>query len=94
MQNSVDLSQFFTEKVDIYLNLFEFYAKEEKAKILDLMKETIENDFVKVCQKTKIDIMKHREKLNYTFPLEFQLQIFDKNIFTYVSFMVQKFKQS
>ena len=94
MQNSVNLSQFFTEKVDIYLNLFEFYSKEDKKKVLDLMKETIENDFVKVCQKTKTDIMKHREKLNYTFPLEFQLQIFDKNIFTYVSFMVQKFKQS
>jgi len=94
METSINLSQFFAEKVDIYLNIFEFYSKDDKIKVLDLMKETVETDFVKVCQKTKQDIFKHREKLNYTFPIEFQLQIFDKNIFTYVKFMVEKAKQS
>lgn len=94
MENQVNLSQFFAEKVDIYLNIFEFYSKEDKKKVLDLMKQTVETDFVKVCQKTKQDIFKHREKMNYTFPIEFQLQIFDKNICTYVKFMVEKAKQS
>lgn len=94
METSVNLSQFFTEKVDIYLNIFEFYSKEDKKKVLDLMKETVETDFVNVCHKTKQDIFKHREKLNYTFPIEFQLRIFDKNIFTYVSNMIEKSKQA
>lgn len=90
MEPQISLSDFFAQKVDLYLNLFSFYAKEDKANILDLMKETAENDFVAVCQKTKQDIFKFRQKLNYKSPIEFQLQIFDKNIFTYVKTMVEK----
>ena len=92
METQISLSDFFAEKVDLYLESYSFYAKEDKSKVLDLMKETAGPDFVAICQKTKQDIFKFRETLNYQFPIEFQFTIFDKNIFTYVKTMVEKSK--
>jgi hypothetical protein len=93
METQFSLSNFFAEKVNQNLNLFSFYAKEDKEKVLSLMKKTAVLDFELICQKTKQDIYKMAAKMNWSVDLETQLLIFDKNIFTYVSKMVEKAKK-
>ena len=90
METQVNISQFFAEKVILNLNLFNFYKGTDTDKVYNEIKQSCENDFHLICQKTKQDIFKYREKFNSSISEEFQLLIFDKNIFTYVSNMVEK----
>jgi len=92
METQISLSDFFAEKVNLNLNLFSFYAHEDKEKVLELMKKTAVRDFEIICQKTKQDIFKMASKMNWSVDEEIQLLIFDKNIFTYVKCMVEKAK--
>lgn len=90
METSVNISQFFAEKVILNLNLFNFYKGTDSDTVYNEIKHSCENDFQAICQKTKQDILNLEKKLGGEIQIHTQLMIFDKNIFTYVSNMVQK----
>lgn len=94
METSVNISQFFAEKVILNLNLFNFYKGTDTDKVYNEIKQSCENDFQTICKKTKQDILNLENKLQRNLEIHSQLMIFDKNIFTYVSNMVEKSKQA
>lgn len=94
METSVNISQFFAEKVILNLNLFNFYKHTDTDKVYNEIKQSCENDFQLICQKTRQDIINLENKLQRNLEIHSQLMIFDKNIFTYVSNMVEKSKQA
>jgi hypothetical protein len=92
METQISISDFFVEKINTNLNLFEFYAKEDREKVLNLILQNIDTQYQAIIQKTKNDIFAINEKLGGPVNEEIQFLLFDKNIFTYVKIMVEKSK--